>query len=373
MIRPDTLFRTARGRRQAGFSLVELMLALALGLIVVTGIVQLFIGNSRTYNVLNGQARMQENARFALEFISRAARQAGYFGCANARENLVWTLTGSNPDNAGSVPEFDVTRPVQGVESVSGAGDLANFPTQAANSFDLANGIPADQVTIGTDVLALRGMESPGWRLTEELFPTGANSNPRIPDTTDIQVDDIVMVSNCEQAAVFRVTGTPAFGANAVELQHAAPGGGLYLNSRPTLTDIGRTYGEDSLVGRVQSTFFFIAEGAGLTNILDGGGNPTPPLALWQKLGPNAPVELVQGIENLQVLYGIDNTDDDVANANEYVTADDLSFDPIDLSQVVALRVAVTANSVDAVTEDGNPLSRTFTKTILLRNANPEF
>ena len=39
----------------------------------------------------------------------------------------------------------------------------------------------------------------------------------------------------------------------------------------------------------------------------------------------------------------------------------------------MALRVAVTANSVDAVTEDGNPLSRTFTKTILLRNANPEF
>ena len=63
----------------------------------------------------------------------------------------------------------------------------------------------------------------------------------------------------------------------------------------------------------------------------------------------------------------------DVANANEYVTADDLGFDPVDLSQVVALRVSVTANSVDAVTEDGNPLRRTFTKTIVLRNANPEF
>ena len=61
-----------------GFSLIELMLALALGLVVVTGIVQLFIGNSQTYTVLNGQSRLQENARFGFEFITQAARSAGY-------------------------------------------------------------------------------------------------------------------------------------------------------------------------------------------------------------------------------------------------------------------------------------------------------
>jgi len=211
-------------------------------------------------------------------------------------------------------------------------------------------------------------------RLMEEMFPTGANSNPRISDATEIAAGDIVMVANCEQAAVFRVTGTPAFGVDTVELQHAAPGGGLFVNTGVSLSNIGRTYQEDALVGRVQSTFFFIAEGEGLSNILDGGGNPTAPLALYQKVGTNQPVELVQGIENLQVLYGIDTTDDDLANANEYVTADDLDLfpDPA-VTNVVALRVSVTANSVDAVTEDGNPLRRTFTKTILLRNANPEF
>ncbi|MEQ8857691.1 MAG: PilW family protein [Pseudomonadales bacterium] len=350
--------------RAGGFSLVELMLALALGLIVVTGIVQLFVGNTQTYNILNGQARLQENGRFALEFISRAAREAGYFGCANAQENIVWALTAGNVDNSNLTPEFDIRRPVHGVDNVAGSGDLGTYPTLTANSYIPANGIDADAVVVGTDVLAVRSMETPGWRLMQELFPTGANSNPRIVDTTAIQVGDIVMVSNCEQAAVFRVTGMPGGGGNTVFLQHAVAGGGLFSNQLANISSIGRTYQEDTLVGRVQGTFFFIAEGAGL----DNQGNP--PLALWQKVGRNAPVELVQGVEDLQVLYGIDTTlNDGIPNANEYVIADDLDIDD---ANVVSLRIMVTVNSVDAVTEDGQVLRRTFSKTILLRNADPE-
>ena len=49
-------------RTQGGFSIVELLIALGLGLLVVSGIVQLFVGNSRTYEIVNAQARLQENA-----------------------------------------------------------------------------------------------------------------------------------------------------------------------------------------------------------------------------------------------------------------------------------------------------------------------
>jgi type IV pilus assembly protein PilW len=171
------------------------------------------------------------------------------------------------------------------------------------------------------------------------------------------------MVSNCEQAAVFRVTDRIAAGPNTVALRHDAVGGGIFDNTHARVTEIGRTYQEDALVGRVQSTIFFIAEGAGLDN------NDQPPMALWQKVGSNGPVELVQGVEDLQVLYGLDTTPNDgLPNANSYVTAADL--DPDD--DVVSVRVSVTVNSVDTVTEDGEMLRRTFSKTILLRNANPE-
>jgi type IV pilus assembly protein PilW len=63
-------------KRVGGFSLIELMLALTLGAIVTFGIVQLFVGNNQTYTMLNGQSRMQEAARFAVDFVSRSARAA---------------------------------------------------------------------------------------------------------------------------------------------------------------------------------------------------------------------------------------------------------------------------------------------------------
>ncbi len=350
-------------RRSGGFSLIELILALALGLIVVTGIVQLFVGNSQTYNILNGQARMQESARFALDFISRATRRAGYFGCAHSEGNLVWALTGGSVANSALVPEFDMTRPVAGFDDVAGQAQVASLPTTGGNRMDPdpSFGIDTAAIQPNTDVLVVRSLEVPGWRLTEEMFPAG---NPRISDASGIDGNDIVMLANCEQAAVFRVTGTAAVGANVIELQHQALGGNAFQNTISNLSSIGRTYQEDSVVGRIQSSFFFIAEGAGQ----DRDGNA--PLALWEKVGRDAPRELVQGVENLQVLYGIDNTlNDGIANANEYVTAGDL--DPND-ANVVSLRVSVTVNSVDPVTDDGNVLRRTFSKTILLRNANPE-
>lgn len=65
-------------RQQLGLSLVELMVALVLGLVLMTGIIQVFLSSRQTYTANEAMARMQENGRFALEFISRSARLAGY-------------------------------------------------------------------------------------------------------------------------------------------------------------------------------------------------------------------------------------------------------------------------------------------------------
>jgi prepilin-type N-terminal cleavage/methylation domain-containing protein len=65
-------------RHQQGLSLVELMVALVLGLLLMTGIIQVFLSSKQTYATNEAMARMQENGRFALEFMSRSARLAGY-------------------------------------------------------------------------------------------------------------------------------------------------------------------------------------------------------------------------------------------------------------------------------------------------------
>jgi len=65
-------------RRQRGMSLVELMVAMTIGLILTVVIANLFLGTKQTYRTQDDLARMQENVRFAFQIIGRSVRLAGY-------------------------------------------------------------------------------------------------------------------------------------------------------------------------------------------------------------------------------------------------------------------------------------------------------
>ena len=96
-------------RNQKGLSLVELMISLAVGSIITAGVAQLFTANSEAYKMLQGQARIQESARFALEFMRRDIENAGNLGCNSNMvpgESTNFALNQVIPTN---VPyEFDV-------------------------------------------------------------------------------------------------------------------------------------------------------------------------------------------------------------------------------------------------------------------------
>lgn len=118
------LLHTRLRRRQQGLSLVELMISLTMGAMITAGVVRLFSANSEAYRVLQGQARMQESARFAMEFLRRDVENAGRLGC---NSNL-------DPDDATfyfnqvALPppfEYDIhTAFVQGYEGQAGAAWL---------------------------------------------------------------------------------------------------------------------------------------------------------------------------------------------------------------------------------------------------------
>ncbi|WP_122301504.1 prepilin-type N-terminal cleavage/methylation domain-containing protein, partial [Pseudomonas syringae] len=64
-----------------GFGLVEIMVALVLGLVVSLGIIQIFSASRATYQSQNAAARMQEDARFILSKLIQEIRMTGMYGC----------------------------------------------------------------------------------------------------------------------------------------------------------------------------------------------------------------------------------------------------------------------------------------------------
>ena len=365
-----------RANKRTGFSLVELMISLTLGVVVTGGLVQLFVDSARTYTLVSGQSRMQESARYALEFISGGARSAGHIGCAPEMDNIVRGLRG----NWGLIPEFNLTLTVEGFEGNDDGTwtpPLTSLPrTEGGTNWNVhtpGNGIDTNVITPGTDVVVFRTVQYPGQRLMTVLQPDGDPVVTAPGGDPGFGIGDVVLVSDCEQGAMIRVTGMNVAGNQATLLHATAATGSFYENSSVvdgpvgtipfTLSFLGHSYGEEASVGAVRTTIFFIAPS---TAVDSQGNNPS---SLWQKEGIGAPVELVSGVDDLEIHYGIDTTlADGILNVNRYVDFDDVP----DPAQIVAVRSTVSLSSVEAVTDDGQQLRRTISKTVLIRNAQPE-
>lgn len=81
--------------RQVGFGLIELMVAMMLGLLVLGAAVAVFQSNLRTFNANDGQNRVQENARVAYELLSKDVRSTGSSACS-AEASVLGTDSMSN-------------------------------------------------------------------------------------------------------------------------------------------------------------------------------------------------------------------------------------------------------------------------------------
>lgn len=71
--------RTKAIRRQDGFTLVELMVAMSIFLLILVGVFQVFEPSSRAYETSERKLGVQQNARVAMDVMARQIRMAGYF------------------------------------------------------------------------------------------------------------------------------------------------------------------------------------------------------------------------------------------------------------------------------------------------------
>ena len=134
-------------RHQRGTGLVEIMVALTLGLVLMGGVLQIFLSNKQTYRMQEAHARLQENGRFAMEKISRDIREAGYWGCASRSVSTVSGFLKTTLNTLGTYQDYfyNFTRIVEGFEST---GSSTWSPGIDTNVFLNARG--------GNDILTVR-------------------------------------------------------------------------------------------------------------------------------------------------------------------------------------------------------------------------
>ena len=348
--------------RSAGFSLLELLLAATLGVVMTTAIAQLFISNSRSQATLTGQARLQESARHALDFIARSARNAGYLGCGTAGH-----LTNALNGNWRQVVEIDLSTPIEAFDATAGAWQpsLATLPVRGGGApvFKSRNRINASRLQPNSDVVVFRRAD-----LGEALVSAvDGDADPIVVagNADAFRADSFALLSTCGQAALFRVSSLARSGGRTTLVR--TPGSGSFGNrSGPALLAAGIPYG-GSAAPQAAAAALAITETYFVARSTANNNRGRAVLSLWRKTSTAAPAELVQGIEELQLLFGIDTTPtDDVRAPNRYVRADSIGANP-----VRTVHVSVTASSVDAVTAAEaaeRVLTRTFSRTVALRN-----
>lgn len=225
-------------KTQQGFSLIELLVALLIGLVLLLGVGQVFLSSRQTFTTNEAMAKLQENGRFSLEFIASSARQAGYL-------------------SSGSI--LDVPFPAEPVNC--GLGSAPSNPCSANGA-----GSASDRVSFAAEPVVIDGS-----------------------------------LRDCSGTVV---------AANRV----------------------------------IINSFFIIPADA---------NNPHSSLGCSsydrnQKAWITQNQRLIDGIESIQVLYGLDSRDD-ALSTNQFVSADRVA-NAAGWGNVVAVRIAVLANSLDNIT-----------------------
>lgn len=317
-------------RHARGLSLVELLVALAIGSVLMVGAVYVYSQSRNTHTLSDTVARMQENARYAFSIIEPDLQLAGYYGFSNNPEDLKFITAGST---ASAVPAAQMRR-----SSPAVAGLGAAFHACGDNfAIDLLATVEGVDGGYG---LACAAQGGGALAATDALIVRRASTTPLLAATPG-RVQLLVSRLSPSNQYVFsdgNLPATPAVDADMVEVRD------LVVRTYYVSRDSDDVVGLPAL--RVKS--------------LDAGGFTDE--------------ELMPGIEDLQVQFGIDTGDydgdgaidsgldadgdgiPDAPNgvATRYVDADDLPAG----FQVVSVRLWVMVRAAQA--EQGFVDGRTY-------------
>lgn len=264
-----------------GFSLIELMISLALGLIIVGVIIGVFLGTSQTYRTQDAMSQIQESGRFAIELLSRDIRQIGFRGACMPEASINSLL-----DTNNAIFDFDL-------------GSLNGWHQSAGTYAAIMNNYVPQ-----TDTLLIKNAES------MDVKPSGntpANAGTvNLNGSSGIPKGQIVIISDIESCDIFQNTAND--NANTLTRGAASMNPG---NINPS-NNLSKQYDSNAQLFTFNSSIYYVGESTATP-----GENALRRISY--RLGVPDDQELIVGVEDFRVRYGVDNTND--GQINEYVNA----------------------------------------------------
>lgn len=319
-------------KNSAGFTLIEILIALALGVLLSSALVQIFGSSKQLASMENALSRMQETGRFALDALAKDVRMAGYQGCADPNDLDLTVIAKQFDDgkfNGNAVIGYEV------------ASDGAFSPTPGAD--DLVRTVQKTSATgtvfarPGTDVISILFAETEEAELAQG---TDVSSNVKLTDNpAGLTQGDFAIVSDCKSAHLFEISNVLTGGGASSEVTFT------HASNENTTNKLVPGYQSGAHLMSFENRTYFVAD----------SGRDTPAgediYSLYVKEFADSPQEILEGVENLQILYGQQLGSGQL----RYVTADDLN---LDWGEVVSVRIGVLVQSFSQVADSND--TRTY-------------
>ncbi|PCD00819.1 hypothetical protein [Halopseudomonas pelagia] len=349
-----------------GIALIELMIAMVLGLVIIGAVTGIMLSNIQGFRTTRGLSQLQDSARVGYELLARDIRQAGNVPCGNQ----------FGPTVAGIQP-FRIVNILNG----SQAGPNADVPWQ----YDFDNafiGFEADEELEGlnnqipgTESLVILSGDANGTYM--ETYDTDNNSANFTVATADgsppsFNDGEILLACNQKQGTIFQASNGSGNNANRLVVNtgnNQQPGNctkGLgYPGEGQTLCTTNGTradYGPNTVIAKLNSTAWYIGD----NNRPDEGGRSL----YMAKLGVNAsgnaeliPIEIAAGVTDMRLRYrlrgGAEFVDADAVGSQwAEVNAVEITLDLLSQDQNISTSTGV---------EQGR-IGRGFTSIVAIRN-----
>jgi len=263
-------------KRQSGLSLVELMIAVTIGLLVLTGMSAVFLSSNKSSNEMRKSTQQQESGRYASQLLLDNLSLAGYFAEFDATPMITPALLADADPCATGISDLLTAMPLH----VQGINDVATVPSCTPDA------------KAGTDIVVVRRVStcvagSTGCAAFDEGVPHFQASLCTPNDSSGAELAHTV-ATNADYAAYYFALSTAA----------------ADFTRRKTSCDPS----DLANIERYMVQIFYVAN-----NNEAGDGIPTLKRA---ELGDGGftVVPLADGIENMQIEYGIDTDNDGVPN-----------------------------------------------------------